>query len=522
MAVNQPAGETPPFSARKALLPALLIAVSLLPPSQFLPEESALPGMSLFLLKSAQNIIAFVKQIHFQSGFFSQFADEKIVPYFPSYNRFLYEHPAVTRAVGAFTLALFGNPQNELFAYRMGNALLVSCAMALVVLVISWRFQNIWIGLLTSIVCFTMPRVFGQIQIGDTDTALYALSFPTAMAGYFAANRESPRWAFLCSVLCGVCIATKFTGLIVILGIFVWTFLYHRDKKVSYTFFFIPLIAPIVFILLNPAYWHDPLLRMLMFFARSSSRHLTEPHMGYMFDFFYNTPWYYPVVMILATIPLLHLGVIAFGLVKNLRDKFKDDLAGLFAILFALPILTLLAPGNPAYDGVRLFLISFLYLGLFSAWTFKHFEKWVNKKLVAAIVAIALVIPCVLAHPFELEYYAAQIGGATGASRLGLEMSYWWDAANPEFYEKANRFLTSSTKVALFPSDVAFREYYTQHHFLNGEIVEPAYSDQMVVLCRPSCDTPRLAEFVGQWYQQPRRILAYPSEKTPYVILLQR
>src|SRR5262249_25668523 len=229
-----------------------------------------------------------------------------------------------------------------------------------------------------------------------------------------------------------------------------------------------------------------------------------------------------PVVMILVTIPLLSLGLIVFGVFQNVRDKFKDDLAGLFGILFILPILTLLAPGNPAYDGVRLFLVSFLYLALFSAWTFKHFEKWINRKMVVAVVVIALAIPCVFAHPFELEYYAAQIGGATGASRLGLEMSYWWDAANPEFYEKANHFLSPNTKLALFPSDIALREYYAQHHLLNGEIVEPVYSDQMVVLCRPSCDTPRLAEFVGQWYQQPRRILMYPSEKVPYVILLQR
>lgn len=513
--------DTGKSSSRKLFLLSLLFAITLSAVLSICTRDIGVTWDEPLLLQSANKILEFSKQLRLEGGL-KQFSDDKVVPYFPTYNRFLYEHPTVTRAIGASGLALFGRMEDELFAYRMGNILLTSCAAALVFFVISLRFQNKAIGFLTAMVCVTMPRVTGQMQLGDTDTCLYALSFPAAMAGYVAATRGSKKWAFLCATLCGACIAAKFTGLIITLAIFVWTFIYYREKKGAYTLFFIPLVAPVVFVILNPAYWHDPLLRTLLFFARSSSRHLTERHWGYMFDFFDTTPWYYPPIMILATIPLVSLALIFFGLAKVVKNRFRDDLAGLFAFLAALPILALLMPNTVAYNGVRLFLVSFLYLGIFSAWTFKHYEKWLDRKSVILTLSAVLIAPCFFAHPFELEYYGAQVGGTVGAAKLGLEATYWWDAANPEFYRKANEILSSSSQVAMFPADSAFLDFYKKHQFLKGSLVEPKKSDHMVVLCMPSCTAPQLAESVGQWYESPRRVLSYPSTKVPFVILLQR
>src|SRR5438093_2983071 len=155
-----------------------------------------------------------------------------------------------------------------------------------------------------------------------------------------------------------------------------------------------------------------------------------------MFQFFNKTPWYYAPVLILTTIPLLSLLLIVFGIVQWSLQK-RDDLAGLFAILAALPVLVVSMPGNVAYDGVRLFLVSFLYLGLFSAWALAHYAEWVTRNIVFVPLLIALLVPPVFAYPFELEYYGLQIGGTSGAASIGLELTYWWDAANRAFYKQA-------------------------------------------------------------------------------------
>ena len=52
------------------------------------------------------------------------------------------------------------------------NILLTSIVAAFIYFFISKHFQSWRTGLLTALVCIAMPRVTGQLQIGDTDTGI--------------------------------------------------------------------------------------------------------------------------------------------------------------------------------------------------------------------------------------------------------------------------------------------------------------------------------------------------------------
>src|SRR5205085_1186681 len=55
------------------------------------------------------------------------------------------------------------------------------------------------------------------------------------------------------------------------------------------------------------------------------------------------------------------------------------------------------------------------------------------------------------AHPHELSYYNALIGGIRGAERQGMEMSYFFEPVGPPFIEAMNREIHSGATVQLLP-----------------------------------------------------------------------
>jgi 4-amino-4-deoxy-L-arabinose transferase-like glycosyltransferase len=502
---SQPAGprsieKTTSYPSLTNLLMTVLLVLCLFAALCFMTRDIGITWDEPIYLQSGHQIISFFHN--------RDFSDAALVRHFDA-SQWRDVHPALAKELGAFTLALTGGFQKELYAYRTGNILLGAIAAGLMFLFLSTEFQSARIGVLTALVCIMMPRVLGQMQLGETDSTLYSLSFPAVVSGYYSATRGSIKWALLCGILCGLCVAARYPGVVVPLSIFVWSFAYHRDKKGSYNLFLIPILTPIVFIIANPSFWHDPLVRSFLYLSVSSARHATTPVLGFMFDFFDRTPWYYLVL-------------IAVGIGFVIRQHPKNDLAGLFAILVVMPIALVLMPGNVAYDGVRLFLLSFLYLGLFSVWAFVRFQRWIRQSLIYAVLVLALLAPAVLSHPFELEYYGPQIGGLWGAAKLRLELTYWWDAANGQFSEQANRILPASARVSMFPADQMFLNYYRDNHLLNGTIVKPVDSEYMVVLCRPSCTNARLHAYIAQWYKDPQMLLRYPSPKIPFVVLLKK
>src|ERR1041384_6632811 len=97
-------------------------------------------------LHSANQMLAFFKDMDA-----SRFTDQQIQTYFDA-SQWKDVHPTFTKALGAFTLALTGKFQDDLYAYRLGNILLASIVAAFIYFFISRHFQSWRIGLLTALV----------------------------------------------------------------------------------------------------------------------------------------------------------------------------------------------------------------------------------------------------------------------------------------------------------------------------------------------------------------------------------
>ena len=101
-------------------------------------------------------------------------------------------------------------------------------------------------------------------------------------------------------------------------------------------------------------------------------------------------------------------------------------------------------PHTPGHDGVRLFLPAFGVLALLGGLgahgsLLDRFGRWAKAAIVAALVEGIVSVAVMM--PVPLSYFSPIVGGLPGATALGMEPTYYWDALSPE----ARRWLAEHT-----------------------------------------------------------------------------
>ena len=133
-------------------------------------------------------------------------------------------------------------------------------------------------------------------------------------------------------------------------------------------------------------------------------------------------------------------GIGFWAALRHWRDEPIGLLiAGHWAFLMLLRAL----PHTPGHDGVRLFLPAFGVLALWRAWApaplLDQWGRWAKLAIIAALLEGAVSIAVMM--PVPLSYFSPLVGGLPGASALGMEPTYYWDALSPE----ARRWLADHT-----------------------------------------------------------------------------
>jgi hypothetical protein len=144
----------------------------------------------------------------------------------------------------------------------------------------------------------------------------------------------------------------------------------------------------------------------------------------------HDVPWHYPWFYFAATVPV---GLQVLGLIGVVRG-WKDRRSSPFPLLLVgtiLVFLGLFSSRVPVYDGDRLFVHVFpawaLLIGLGFGWLWDHPFGTRRRRALLAGLLLTQGIGVVTIHPFGLSYFNALVGGLPGASRLGLELTYWSD-----------------------------------------------------------------------------------------------
>ena len=409
------------------------------------------------------------------SGDFGHAISKEVVnQYFPE--KYFY-HPPFSNFLSGITWYFFNNSLGEFKAFRLAPAILFSVSVSFLFLCVA-RYYSVLAGIFASLSLVLIPPVFGHAHLFAIDSPIASMWFLTACC--FLMGIEKPLWSIILGIVWGLALDTKVHAYFIPLSVFLWSAIFAR-KKFQNNFFSMFFISPFVLYLTNPFFWHDFVGRFFIFFRKMTTRQTFEfiptSFLGNIYDF--SLPWYYPFYMVLVTIsPLVvifFLSGILISLFKELFSRFtknKEEAGiGTFFILNAiLPLILTALPVTPDFDGVRLFLPSYYFLAALAGVGFYYLEKRIilkfsHGKLIATGALIACLLPSVYSlisiHPFELSYYNIFIGGIEGATKKGIETTYWNDAFTPKIAQDFNQKFKGKTFLKRNGLYMSFDYYHT-------------------------------------------------------------
>jgi 4-amino-4-deoxy-L-arabinose transferase-like glycosyltransferase len=364
-------------------------------------------------------------------------------------------HPPFYALVGLLGDLLAPASWTPLARARLGPMLLFALAGGAVVGFMARRYGG-WPALAAGAIWSLSPRLFAHAHYASYDVVLTSLWVLALLAFWEAvgtgqdAKRLRWPWVLAFGACVGLSLATKLTGWFLPLPILAWSALLGRNRQTWLTLVIGGLIAALVLWAAVPPWWSSPIAGVEEFLRSNLSRSQTTRIPTLFLGRVYVTPqaalpWYNTIVLTLMTTPVLMLFLGAGGLVATLRGwRGGGDRFGALVGLHWLTLMTLRAlPNAPGHDGVRQFVAAFglfaLLAGLGAAEALRLRPRLARWLVTAAVVEAALSVAVMM--PVPDSYYSPLVGGLPGASRIGMEPTYYWDALTPS----ARRWLASHT-----------------------------------------------------------------------------
>ncbi|HEY0251911.1 MAG TPA: hypothetical protein VGC41_10310, partial [Kofleriaceae bacterium] len=172
-----------------------------------------------------------------------------------------------------------------------------------------------------------------------------------------------------------------------------------------------------------PRLWAHPFAMLSASFAKLSNVHSPEPFLGIIT----NTPGpQYFVIYLVATLPIALLVLVVAWLARAFVRR--ESATWVMVAWLVIPLGVMLSPVRQ--DGVRYVMPCVLALALCAAagldWIAHRF--W---KPAAAAVVLYLAITVVRVHPYYLDYFGEQVGGAgMVASHRWFETAWWGEGVD--------------------------------------------------------------------------------------------
>jgi 4-amino-4-deoxy-L-arabinose transferase-like glycosyltransferase len=333
-------------------------------------------------------------------------------------------------------IALFSITAGVIFGFFFSRSGLAAAALAAG----SWVFQ---------------PNLFGHGHYAAYDGVLASL---WVLAVFIFARAVLPNngsasawkrwgWTVFLGIILGCAAATKLTGWFVPLPFLAWAVLY-RNANAFKTLAVALLIGLIVLLAMMPPWWQAPLSGIARFLDSNLGRAKTQPIEVQFLGTTYITPrqalpWYNTLLWTVAVTPVGFLVFGAIGFWTALRHWRSERLAALIAGHWIFLMLLRALPGVPGHDGVRLFLPAFGLLALLGGVgvdaLVERGWRWIKPTVALALFEGAASVAIMM--PVPLSYFSPLVGGLPGATALGMEPTYYWDALTSD----ARRFLAEQT-----------------------------------------------------------------------------
>ncbi len=372
------------------------------------------------------------------------------------------EHPPLSKVLDGATwwlfheqLGLLGN----LAAFRLGTLLFL---FPLIYVLYRWaaELDGPPAGGAAVAAFFLVPQVFYHAHMGALDLPMAAMGLLAAYAFWKAA--QDRRWVLPAALTQGLALLTKLNAFFLYIPMLLyWAVSFRRELLAPfrrgpppdraagrrpaplYCLGAMLVIPPLVFLAGWPVLWRDTFQRVVEYIA-FHLKHAALP-VYYLGKVYEVAPWHYPWLMALLAVPLPILLAILAGLVacgapgRRPADEATPASPGsgwetrlyLLANAF-LPIGLLTLPGVPKYDGLRLFLPAFPFLGAIAGCGVGWLAGLLRARWRAlfwagglALLTLTIYTAIVRPHPYQASYYNELIGGVDGAVQRGLEPEYW-------------------------------------------------------------------------------------------------
>lgn len=308
-----------------------------------------------------------------------------------------------------------------------------------------------------------LPRMFAHAHFASFDgplTACWMLAWatfaPACRCRSFPGDHSVWAWRILWGITVGMTLSCKATGWLAPLPFLVWAITY-RHRGGLWALAVGIAVALLTFFLLNPPLWSVPIQGWAVFFDLNLHRgdHWNIPilFLGQMHHLGAPLPWYNTLFWTAITVPLGILLLAALGVTVALRT-WQSHPAGALLLFHWLVLLVARAlPGTPVHDGIRLFLPSFAFLaalagvgcGALLQSRLRPTIRWSAVVLLYAGSASSLFWYA----PQWLSYYNLLIGGLRGATAVGMEPTYYWDALDQSVLDWLHEHTGPGDKIAI-------------------------------------------------------------------------
>jgi hypothetical protein len=174
-----------------------------------------------------------------------------------------------------------------------------------------------------------------------------------------------------------------------------------------------------------------------------------------------SLPWYNTLLWTVLVTPVGFLALAVFRVLRGLRPGSSADPFGVLVLIHWVFLLVLRAlPHAPGHDAVRQFLPAFgclaVMAGLGAAAAVERFGRWGKVVVVASLVEGAASLALMM--PVPLSYFSPIVGGLPGATRLGMEPTFYWDSLTNDALDWLNDHTPSERSVQF--CDFPYSLYY--------------------------------------------------------------
>jgi hypothetical protein len=432
-------------------------------------------------------------------------------------------HPPLGKFLSGLTWAAFRGLVGDISAHRLSNAVLFSFLIAMVFWMVSSAYDTVS-GIFAALSLLLMPRMFFHAHLANIDTTVAITWF---LSMYLFWRLESrPGWLpiLIMGLAYGLALGTKLNAIVMPVVWVAWELLFRRNWHALLRLVPVVAIGLGVFVAMWPWLYHDTANRLMYYFLMAT-RFKDRPQF-YLGQTLPHVPWHYPFVITLAVVPLAITAMYILGIVRVVRKRRADQTGWLLLLNGVTPLLVAATGLQAAYSGERHFIPAYPYLACLAgiglgatlntlstawqrwyspvgssppgangaprSWRGWHQTDTRQAHRVLGLALTFLLLPSLLSmiriHPYELSYYSELVGGLPGATRLGLETTFWC-----ETYHDALPYLNESaaTGALVWAENPYVLRLYQRQGMLRqdlqvtgGDTVSPYAADYAVVEMR--------------------------------------